>query len=594
MNTPNLKELASLSPFELKNFLIDTASKNKAQLLLNAGRGNPNFLATEPRHGFFQMGLFAMKESERAFSYMPEGVGGFPQKTGLEGRFDIFTNENKNVEGIPFLRKAVSYVRDHLGLPADEFIYEMSEGILGCMYPVPDRMLSLSEKIVGEYLQKEMIGNYPFTGKFDLFAVEGGTAAMTYLFESLKANHLLKKGDSIALGMPIFTPYIEIPELNDYQLVEVSINAQPENNWQYGKKELDKLLDPKIKAFFLVNPSNPPSVKISNEDLAHLARIVKKRPDLIILTDDVYGTFADDFVSLFATCPQNTILVYSFSKYFGATGWRLGVIATHENNICDKAIANLPERTRKELDERYRSITTEPRDLKFIDRLVADSRTVALNHTAGLSTPAQVQMVMFSLFALMDENDEYKKAMKRLIRRRLAALYRNQEIRPAQDVNEVGYYHLMDMEIQGTQLYGPDFVKWLLKKLEPNEFLFELAGKSGVVLLPGSGFGASHPSARVSLANLTEVEYTHIGQAVRVLLDEYYLQYCKSGGKGKSPVASTRSKANTATRSRSANATKATSSSKAKPNNVSAAKKPASKPVKKTLGKTLRSKTRAK
>lgn len=534
MNTPNLKELASLSPFELKNFLIDTVSQNKAQLLLNAGRGNPNFLATEPRHGFFQMGLFAMQESERTFSYMPEGVGGFPEKNGLKGRFDIFTNEYRHVQGVPFIRRAVSYVRDHLGIPAGEFIYEMCEGILGCMYPVPDRMLTLSEKIVGEYIRKEMVGNYPFIGKFDLFAVEGGTAAMTYLFASMKENHLLKEGDAIALGMPIFTPYIEIPELNDYQLVEIGVNAEPENHWQYSRKELDKLLDPKIKAFFLVNPSNPPSVKISDEDLQYLIEIVKKRPDLIILTDDVYGTFADNFVSLFATCPQNTILVYSFSKYFGATGWRLGVIATHEDNIFDRAIAKLPEKTRKELDERYKSITTDPRNLKFIDRLVADSRTVALNHTAGLATPAQVQMVMFSLFALMDENDEYKKAMKRLIRRRLDALYRDQEIRPEHDENEVAYYHLLDLEIQGAQLYGPEFVKWLLKKLQPNEFLFELAEKSGVVLLPGSGFGTSHPSARVSLANLTEVEYTRIGQAVRSLLDAYYLQYTQGNSKPKS------------------------------------------------------------
>lgn len=102
-----------------------------------------------------------------------------------------------------------------------------------------------------------------------------------------------------------------------------------------------------------------------------------------ILTDDVYGTFADDFTSLFAMCPQNTILVYSFSKYFGATGWRMGVVATHETNILDQRIAALPEAQKKELDERYCSITTEPRALRFIDRLVADSRTVALNHTAA-------------------------------------------------------------------------------------------------------------------------------------------------------------------------------------------------------------------
>ena len=523
----SLKKLASLSPFELKNVLMETASHNGAQLLLNAGRGNPNFLATEPRHGFFQFGLFAMTEAERSFSYMPEGVGGFPQREGIESRFEIFTNAHKDVPGVRFIRNAVSYVRDQLGFSAGDFIYEMCEALLGCMYPVPDRMLKLSEKIVAAYLRKEMIGKTPsFRGNFDIFAVEGGTAAMTYLFTSLKENFLLNPGDSIALGMPIFTPYIEIPELNDYQLKVVPINVDPAKNWQYSPKELEKLLDPKIKAFFLVNPSNPPSVKLCDDCLATIVEIVKKRPDLIILTDDVYGTFADDFTSLFAVCPQNTLLVYSYSKYFGATGWRLGVIAAHEDNIFDKLIAKLPAAKLKLLDERYKSITTAPRKLKLIDRLVADSRTVALNHTAGLSTPAQVQMVMFSLFSLMDEEDCYKKAMKRLIRRRKEALYQELPVRPAHDPTDVDYYHLLDVEALGKH-YEPAFLAWLKKRLEPNEFLFTLADKAGVVLLPGAGFGGP-PSARVSLANLTEVQYVQIGRALHAMIEEYYAEYKKS------------------------------------------------------------------
>jgi len=43
-----------------------------------------------------------------------------------------------------------------------------------------------------------------------------------------------------------------------------------------------------------------------------------KRPDLMLLTDDVYGTFVDDFRSLLGELPQNTIGVYSYSKYFAA------------------------------------------------------------------------------------------------------------------------------------------------------------------------------------------------------------------------------------------------------------------------------------
>ncbi|MGX6566201.1 bifunctional aspartate transaminase/aspartate 4-decarboxylase [Cupriavidus necator] len=531
MSKFDISKLSSLSPFELKDELIKLASSDAERLMLNAGRGNPNFLATVPRHGFWQLGLFAMRESERSFSYMPEGVGGFPRREGIEERFNLFAREFADTPGVKFLAGAVSYVRDQLGLSAGDFLYEMCEGILACNYPVPDRMLKLSEVVVGQYIRKEMIGDHPFIGDFDLFAVEGGTAAMTYLFNSIRENHLLTAGDTIALGMPIFTPYIEIPELNDYQLVEVSVNADPESHWQYSKKELDKLRDPKVKAFFLVNPSNPPSVRMSDESLEYLASIVKERPHLIILTDDVYGTFADNFVSLFAMYPKNTILVYSFSKYFGATGWRLGVIATHRDNIFDLQIGKLPDVQRQQLNQRYSSITTEPQKLKFIDRLVADSRTVALNHTAGLSTPQQVQMVLFSLFSLMDTPDNYKNAMKRLIRSRKAALYREIGIAPeSDDPNAVDYYTLLDIEQLGGKAIGPDFVKWVMNSVEPNELLFQLADEAGVVLLPGRGFGTRHPSGRVSLANLNEADYAKIGRSIRKLFEAYVEKYNAATG----------------------------------------------------------------
>ena len=126
----------------------------------------------------------------------------------------------------------------------------------------------------------------------------------------------------------------------------------------------------------------------------------------MLLTDDVYGTFVDDFRSLLGELPQNTIGVYSYSKYFGCTGWRLGVIAIHEDNIFDKMIAKLPKQHVNALDKRYGPITLEPRKFKFIDRIVADSRDIGLNHTAGLSLPQQVMMTMFSLAELMDALEE--------------------------------------------------------------------------------------------------------------------------------------------------------------------------------------------
>jgi aspartate 4-decarboxylase len=462
---------------------------------------------------------------------MPEGVGGFPKRDGLSERFELFVRENKGTPGIDFLAGAVSYVRDQLGLSANDFLYEMCEGILASNYPVPDRMLKLSEIIVGQYLRREMIGKHPFVGEFDLFAVEGGTAAMTYIFNTMRENRLIKPGDRFALGMPIFTPYIEIPRLNDYELDVVNLNATVENNWQYSNEELDKLRDPTVKAFFLVNPSNPSSVKVSDDSLRYIADIVKERPDLILLTDDVYGTFADDFVSLFALAPHNTILVYSYSKYFGATGWRLGAIATHRDNVLDRLLAELPQDVKKVMHHRYESITTEPDQLKFIDRLVADSRTVALNHTAGLSTPQQVQMVLFSLFSLMDTPDAYKNALKRLIRNRKKALYDEIGISfEDTDPNQVDYYAVLDLEYLAERAYGREFVEWLLKNTAPTELLFRLAREARVVLLPGRGFGTMHPSGRVSLANLNESDYRQIGKAVRHMLSEHVDRYNSETG----------------------------------------------------------------
>src|SRR5439155_120707 len=132
------------------------------------------------------------------------------------------------------------------------FVHELVDSIIGDNYPVPDRMLVHNERIVHEYLMWAMCGDPRPAGKFDLYAVEGGTAAMCYIFKSLKANRLLKPGDTIALGTPIFTPYIEMTHLEDYALNVVNIHAPQENRFQFTDAELKKLEHPQIKAFFLV------------------------------------------------------------------------------------------------------------------------------------------------------------------------------------------------------------------------------------------------------------------------------------------------------------------------------------------------------
>ena len=521
-----LRKFETLSPFEIKDELIKLAkhtTKTTQIPFLNAGRGNPNWIATTPRAGFFLLGQFALTESTRVMSH-PAGLGGMPQPKGIAGRLETWLAQHEDMPGADFLSAMVPHAVKKFSFDPDSFVHELVDSIIGDNYPVPDRMLVHNERITHEYLMWAMCGEPRPAGKFDLYAVEGGTAAMCYIFKSLKANRLLMPGDTIALGTPIFTPYLEMTHLEDYALKAVHIRAPQENRFQFTDEEIKKLEDPKIKAFFVVNPGNPTGVALSKETIAKLVTLVKtKRPDLMLLTDDVYGTFVNDFRSLLGELPHNTIGVYSYSKYFGCTGWRLGVIAVHEDNIYDKRIADLPDAELKALDKRYLPITLEPRKLKFIDRIVADSRDVALNHTAGLSLPQQVMMTMFSLAEMLDDKKSYQKACMEIVHRRIWATLDGLGLADKLTPNPHydAYYGLIDFEFWARKNLGDDAVEYLKKNIHPLDLAFRLAEDHGIVLLNGGGFDAPDWSLRISLANLPDDVYDDIGRGVRAVARGY-------------------------------------------------------------------------
>jgi len=519
-----LRKFESLGPFEIKNELIALAketSRTTQASFLNAGRGNPNWIATEPREAFFLLGQFAITESKRVMD-LPPGIGGMPKASGIASRLDAWVAKHADMPGAAFLASMVKFAIAKFSFDPDAFVHELVDSIIGDNYPVPDRMLVHNEQIVHEYLMWAMCGTPRPAGKFDLYAVEGGTAAMCYIFKSLKANRLLFPGDTIALGTPIFTPYLEMTHLEDYALKVVNIAAPQENRFQYTDEEIAKLEDPKIKAFFVVNPGNPSGMGMSRETIAKIVNLVKtKRPDLMLLTDDVYGTFVTDFRSLLGELPRNTIGVYSYSKYFGCTGWRLGVIAINEDNIFDEKIAKLPAEHVQALDKRYGPITLEPRKFKFIDRIVADSRDIGLNHTAGLSLPQQVMMTMFSLYELMDEQKIYQKACMEIVSSRFQSLVDSLGLELSPNANYDGYYGLIDFEFWARKNIGDEAVEYLKKNVHPLDLAFRLAEDHGIVLLNGGGFEAPQWSMRVSLANLSDESYENIGRGVRTIARGY-------------------------------------------------------------------------
>ena len=519
------KIYGKISPFEFKNKLIDLAKdKKSAHILLDAGRGNPNWTASTPRDAFFTFGHFAVSETKRTFESCD--LAGIPHKEGVYNRFLKFIEENKNFPAIELLEKIIDYGIKEKGFNPDDFLYELCDAIIGDNYPYPDRMLPHIEAIVHDYFLKELC-YLPPSKKFKLFAVEGATAAMCYIFDSLIANELLQRKDKIAIMTPIFTPYLEIPQLPRYDLESIYIHASEINEegsytWQYPEEELNKLKDPSIKALFLVNPSNPPSMAIHDKSKELLKDIVTNyNPNLMIISDDVYGTFVNKFQSLVADLPNNSIGVYSYSKYFGVTGWRLGTLALYEDNIFDKLISELPSEKKEMVNKRYESLSTDPEKIPFIDRIVADSRQVALNHTAGLSTPQQVQMAFFSAFSLVDKENTYKNQTIAICHRRQRLLFEGLDLPIKENPYDASYYAEFDLLQWALKNYGPEFANYLESNYKPVDVLYKLAEESSIVLLSGGGFQGPEWSVRISLANLDDDAYSEIGTVLRKILEDF-------------------------------------------------------------------------
>ena len=116
-----LKKFEALSPFEIKDELISLAKSNSKRTqtaFLNAGRGNPNWVATTPREGFFLLGQFAITESKRVMEH-PAGLGGMPQAKGIAGRFEAWLAKHSDMPGADFLSAMLPFAVSKFGFEAD-------------------------------------------------------------------------------------------------------------------------------------------------------------------------------------------------------------------------------------------------------------------------------------------------------------------------------------------------------------------------------------------------------------------------------------------------------------------------------------------
>ncbi|WP_051305727.1 bifunctional aspartate transaminase/aspartate 4-decarboxylase [Desulfogranum mediterraneum] len=511
------------SPFEIKNLLIKKAQDacHRAEdTVLNAGRGNPNFLNTGVRHSFALLTQIAAEMAEQDSAI--RDVGYRQDKNGMAKRLRASIARKQGQPGADLLGQAIDYAFQEVELDADELAFQLVDGIQADFYPDPPRIFPVTEQIVGKYLDRVVFSNAPPQGKFHLFATEGATAAMIYIFNSLRENMILNPGDKVAIVTPVFSPYLELPLLDDYGLKTVYIEGKEELGWQIPDSEVAKLKDPAVKALYMVNPTNPTSVSLNADTVRRMAGTIRSHnPDMVIISDTVYASFVDEFNTFGKELPENILGVYSYSKYFGVTGWRLGVVMVHENCIINRLIKKLPKAKQAMLDMRYRLTSTRPGEIPFHERLEMDSRQVALAHTGGISGPQQVAMCLFSLYELLDQDYLYKKSIMDILKKRWSALFRAITLPEPEGNNLTRYYALIDLQKLATRMYGPAFSSQLTEK-NPLEFLFKLAEEHRTVCLPGKGFAGPDWSLRVALANISEADCRDVGRAIVAVMASYH------------------------------------------------------------------------
>ena len=531
-----LKKYKAISPFELKGSLIKAAKGKNPALMLNAGRGNPNFFNSYCRTLFGRLQIASVNMAE-------------PYKTDLMvyprlGKTNYLQAFKQATRGWPkkdreFFNRYLQFLivrARQAGEDPNAILHDLLISSLGCFYPSPPRIQPHLALVAKDYLHRLVLADRGAASaglpglkmkadEFDAFATEGAAAGILYVFNTLKDNFLLNPGDHIALITPIFSPYLEMPVMIDhggYGLKIVRLQQDPANNYALPTSEINKLKDKRIKGLFMVNPGNPGAYSLPKQNIIDIGKIVNtERKDLLVLSDNVYAPFAPKYYSFMASCPYNTIEVFSLSKYFGTTGWRLGLVMLAKKNRFNDQIARLSAARKKILDDRYSTVTLTPRKLTFMQRLVLDSRQVAEAHVGGLSTPQQTLMGLLLYFDMQDQNRVYQNEIRATLKKRITSMYAQLNMDPNIQETSTDYYSLVHIPQVTERLYGAKARAYLEKNYNYLEFLFHLARVYHIVLLPGNGFGAEDWRVRVSLANLADEAYAKIGAGIRSCIQDF-------------------------------------------------------------------------
>lgn len=151
---------------------------------------------------------------------------------------------------------------------------------------------------------------------------------------------IVDKGDEVIIPTPYWVTYSEVVKIAEgvVKLVETTI----ESGYKITPEQLEAAITDKTKLFMFSSPCNPSGAVYSKEELAALAEIFKKHPQVYIMSDEIYEYInfvgKNESIAQFAEIKDQVVIVNGLSKGFAMTGWRLGYIAASAEvaKACEK------------------------------------------------------------------------------------------------------------------------------------------------------------------------------------------------------------------------------------------------------------------
>ena len=151
---------------------------------------------------------------------------------------------------------------------------------------------------------------------------------------------LVDEGDEVIIPTPYWVTYSELVKIAKGKVVEIRTSVA--NSFKTTPEQLEAAITPASRVFMFSSPCNPSGAVYNQAELAALAEVFRKHPQIIILSDEIYEYInfvgKHESIASFADLKDRVVLINGLSKGFAMTGWRLGYIAANTTiaKACEK------------------------------------------------------------------------------------------------------------------------------------------------------------------------------------------------------------------------------------------------------------------